>query len=128
MKKNDFRNIRWELIDRFRHLGDEEVVDYLKTVTEEEAHKLVMNLALINMRNTPAWEYDIFERIEDGIYKVRFGVFHKLIRPGLYLADRQKIIFMRRIVETAEKIKNLISNDRNQAWDISRGSIDRIQE
>jgi hypothetical protein len=128
MKKLEFRSARWKLIDTFRNLSDQEICDYLQSMTEDDAQQLVNILSLINMKNTPAWEYDIFEKVEDGIYKVRFGAFHKLIRPGLYLADRQKIVFMRQVVETAERIKSLISSDRNKAWDLSRGTMDRVEK
>lgn len=79
---------------------DEELVSVIHDYCQSEniRDEIILHLSKLDVGNCGVDDYELAERIEDAIYKIRFGMFWRLIPPGQYLLDRKAYINMRAIV------------------------------
>lgn len=79
---------------------DEELVTVVHDYCQSEniRDEIILHLGKLDVGNCGVDDYELAERIEDAIYKIRFGIFWRLVPPGKYLLDRKSYFNMKAIV------------------------------
>ena len=80
---------------------DDELVEQVRSTAEygDNARLIEWCLGKLNVGNCGIDDYELAERVEDAIYKIRYGAFWKLVKPGQYLKDRQRYKNMQAVVD-----------------------------
>ncbi len=79
---------------------DDELVDVVGNYCQSAniRDEIISHLGRLDVGNCGMYDYELAERIEEAIYKIRYGVFWRLVPPGKYLLDRKSAFNMRAIV------------------------------